>query len=138
MSLPASRTSSARGAKIRKTTRLSDSTSGDTNAGAAAPRPVPTPLPACALSRPSCTAAALTRPSAETHTIMAAIRVALVPFLLVFLMRSLREKKDGQSCSICLENETDLMIRKAFRMSVHPGGEHEYERRHNPIWPEFE
>ena len=30
------------------------------------------------------------------------------------------------------------MIRKAFRMSVRPGGEHEYERRHNPIWPELE
>lgn len=30
------------------------------------------------------------------------------------------------------------MICKAFRMSVHPGGEREYERRHNPIWPELE
>ena len=30
------------------------------------------------------------------------------------------------------------MIRKAFRMSVHLGSEHEYERRHNPIWPELE
>jgi L-rhamnose mutarotase len=30
------------------------------------------------------------------------------------------------------------MIRKAFRMSVHPGQEHEYARRHNPIWPELE
>jgi L-rhamnose mutarotase len=31
-----------------------------------------------------------------------------------------------------------LMIRKAFRMSVHRGAEAEYERRHNPIWPELE
>lgn len=30
------------------------------------------------------------------------------------------------------------MIRKAFIMSVHPGSEVEYERRHNPIWPELE
>jgi L-rhamnose mutarotase len=30
------------------------------------------------------------------------------------------------------------MVRKAFRMSVHPGLEQEYERRHNPIWPELE
>jgi L-rhamnose mutarotase len=30
------------------------------------------------------------------------------------------------------------MMRKAFRMSVHPGREAEYERRHNPIWPELE
>ncbi len=29
------------------------------------------------------------------------------------------------------------MIRKAFRMSVHPGREEEYARRHNPIWPEL-
>ena len=29
------------------------------------------------------------------------------------------------------------MIRKAFRMSVHPGLEAEYERRHRPIWPEL-
>lgn len=30
------------------------------------------------------------------------------------------------------------MIRKAFLMSVHPGCEPEYERRHQPIWPELE
>jgi L-rhamnose mutarotase len=30
------------------------------------------------------------------------------------------------------------MIRKAFVMSVNPGCEGEYERRHNPIWPELE
>jgi L-rhamnose mutarotase len=30
------------------------------------------------------------------------------------------------------------MIRKAFAMSVDPGFEVEYERRHNPIWPELE
>lgn len=30
------------------------------------------------------------------------------------------------------------MIRKAFVMSVNPGGEPEYERRHRPIWPELE
>ena len=29
------------------------------------------------------------------------------------------------------------MIRKAFLMSVHPGAEAEYERRHQPIWPEL-
>jgi L-rhamnose mutarotase len=29
------------------------------------------------------------------------------------------------------------MIRKAFVMSVHPGHEAEYERRHKPIWPEL-
>jgi L-rhamnose mutarotase len=30
------------------------------------------------------------------------------------------------------------MIRKAFVMSVNAGAETEYERRHNPIWPELE
>jgi len=30
------------------------------------------------------------------------------------------------------------MIRKAFVMSVNPGAEAEYERRHNPIWSELE
>jgi L-rhamnose mutarotase len=30
------------------------------------------------------------------------------------------------------------MIRKAFVMSVSPGGEEEYKRRHRPIWPELE
>ena len=30
------------------------------------------------------------------------------------------------------------MIRRAFRMSVHPGEEAEYERRHRPIWRELE
>ena len=29
------------------------------------------------------------------------------------------------------------MIRKAFVMSVHPGREAEYIRRHQPIWPEL-
>src|SRR6185369_16782301 len=32
----------------------------------------------------------------------------------------------------------DFMIRKAFVMRVHQGFEAEYERRHNPIWPELE
>jgi len=30
------------------------------------------------------------------------------------------------------------MIRKAFVMSVYSGCETEYEKRHNPIWPELE
>jgi len=30
------------------------------------------------------------------------------------------------------------MVRKAFRMSVNPGAEQEYERRHRPIWKELE
>ena len=30
------------------------------------------------------------------------------------------------------------MIRKAFVMTLRPGCEAEYERRHNPIWPELE
>ena len=30
------------------------------------------------------------------------------------------------------------MIRKAFRMSVEPGHEGEYLRRHNPIWRDLE
>jgi L-rhamnose mutarotase len=30
------------------------------------------------------------------------------------------------------------MIRKAFVMSVHPGREAEYARRHQPIWQELE
>lgn len=29
------------------------------------------------------------------------------------------------------------MIRKAFVLQVHKGSEAEYERRHNPIWPEL-
>lgn len=31
-----------------------------------------------------------------------------------------------------------MKIRKAFVMSVHSGCEQEYEKRHNPIWPELE
>ena len=30
------------------------------------------------------------------------------------------------------------MIRKAFRMAVHPDRHDEYARRHNPIWPELQ
>jgi L-rhamnose mutarotase len=30
------------------------------------------------------------------------------------------------------------MIRKAFVMSVNEGAEKEYQRRHQPIWPELE
>ena len=30
------------------------------------------------------------------------------------------------------------MIRKAFVMTVNAGQENEYEKRHNPIWPELE
>jgi L-rhamnose mutarotase len=30
------------------------------------------------------------------------------------------------------------MIRKAFLMKLKPGRREEYERRHNPIWPELE
>ena len=30
------------------------------------------------------------------------------------------------------------MIRKAFRMSVNPGRQAEYARRHNPIWAELD
>ena len=29
------------------------------------------------------------------------------------------------------------MIRKAFLMTLKPGSRDEYERRHNPIWPEL-
>ena len=31
-----------------------------------------------------------------------------------------------------------MKARKAFVMSVNAGAEHEYEKRHNPIWPELE
>src|SRR5215510_6117493 len=30
------------------------------------------------------------------------------------------------------------MIRKAFLMNLKPGSQEEYERRHNPIWPELQ
>jgi L-rhamnose mutarotase len=30
------------------------------------------------------------------------------------------------------------VIRKAFRMTVHPGQHAEYERRHSPIWQELQ
>ena len=29
------------------------------------------------------------------------------------------------------------MIRKAFRMGLHPGMEQEYQRRHEELWPEM-
>lgn len=32
----------------------------------------------------------------------------------------------------------ESMIRKAFVMSVNPGHQDEYEKRHSPIWPELE
>jgi len=31
-----------------------------------------------------------------------------------------------------------LVLRKAFRMAIHPGQAAEYERRHRPIWEELE
>jgi L-rhamnose mutarotase len=31
-----------------------------------------------------------------------------------------------------------MKIRKAFVMSVNAGAEQEYQKRHNPIWPELE
>ena len=31
-----------------------------------------------------------------------------------------------------------MKIRKAFVMSVNTGAEEEYEKHHNPIWPELE
>ena len=31
-----------------------------------------------------------------------------------------------------------MKIRQAFVMSVNPGAKEEYEKRHNPIWPELE
>jgi L-rhamnose mutarotase len=31
-----------------------------------------------------------------------------------------------------------MKIRKAFVMQVNPGAEQEYEKRHNPIWPDLE
>ena len=30
------------------------------------------------------------------------------------------------------------MIRKAFQMTLKPGHQAEYEKRHNPIWPELQ
>ena len=30
------------------------------------------------------------------------------------------------------------MIRKAFMMTLRPGNQSEYEKRHNPVWPELE
>jgi len=30
------------------------------------------------------------------------------------------------------------MLRKAFLMTLKPGNRDEYERRHNPIWPELQ
>lgn len=30
------------------------------------------------------------------------------------------------------------MIRKAFLMTLKPGKQEQYERRHNPIWPELQ
>lgn len=35
-------------------------------------------------------------------------------------------------------NRMRSMVRKAFVMSVNLGSEGEYEKRHNPIWPELE
>ena len=36
-----------------------------------------------------------------------------------------------------LANLSPLMLRKAFRMSVHRGRETEYKQRHSPIWPSW-
>src|SRR5204862_7450662 len=34
--------------------------------------------------------------------------------------------------------QEDQMIRKAYLMTLRPGNQKEYERRHNSIWPELE
>lgn len=31
-----------------------------------------------------------------------------------------------------------MAIRKVFLMTLKPGGQDEYEKRHNPIWPELQ
>ena len=36
-----------------------------------------------------------------------------------------------------LEKGVGEMIRKGFKMKLHPGMEQEYERRHNLLWPEM-
>ena len=33
---------------------------------------------------------------------------------------------------------TNGMIRKAFLMTLRPGSQEEYEKRHSPIWPELQ
>ena len=35
-------------------------------------------------------------------------------------------------------NQENKMIRKAFLMVLKPGNQADYERRHNPIWPELQ
>jgi len=47
----------------------------------------------------------------------------------------MQSPEEGQMSTI---STGGVVIRKAFRMSVHAGDETEYERRHNPIWAELE
>lgn len=50
--------------------------------------------------------------------------------------------RTGDDCRLqapyAYANLAAKMIRKAFLMKIYPGREEEYERRHNPIWPELE
>lgn len=45
----------------------------------------------------------------------------------------MRSPYDPEAASL-----TTMKLRKAFVMSLNPGMREEYERRHNPIWPELE
>jgi L-rhamnose mutarotase len=49
-----------------------------------------------------------------------------------------RPSSSTKTTSIDLIFEEMMMIRKAFLMTLKPDCQEEYERRHNPIWPELE
>jgi L-rhamnose mutarotase len=55
-----------------------------------------------------------------------------------------QEKRGGENAALPLllpaligKRKGTLMKRKAFAMRLHPGGEAEYKRRHDEIWPEL-
>jgi len=60
--------------------------------------------------------------------------VGLAAGLTLVLLFTLCAKKPETT----LAPERQTAVRKAFVMSVNPGQEAEYEKRHNPIWPELE
>jgi L-rhamnose mutarotase len=48
-----------------------------------------------------------------------------------------------RSCAVAVERENisfqaTIMIRKAFLMTLRPGCQEEYERRHRSVWPEMQ
>jgi L-rhamnose mutarotase len=73
-------------------------------------------------------------PYVHTSQILKVLSASALVFIML-LHLSCSGKKPAQTA---MPSDRKAAIRKAFVMSVNPGQEVEYEKRHHPIWPELE